>query len=194
VTVDSDGSPANRGLDASTGESKEKTWSRIVRAAFLRGEFTLSSGRRSSYYIDKYLFETQPALLRDIARLLTHALPRETTRLAGPAVGGIALATAVALETGLPFVIVRHEAKGYATSRTIEGRLDKGDRVVVIEDVVTTGAQSVRAARAVEAAGGEVLLVLAVVDRHEGGREGVEAAGYRFHALYDLHEWSTDAG
>src|SRR5262249_34823150 len=133
-----------------------------------------------------YLFETDPGLLRDVARLLAHALPPETTRLAGPALGGIPLATAVALETGLPFVIVRPEAKAHGTARTVEGRLERGDRVVVLEDVVTTGGQAARAARSVEAAGGSVILVLAVVDRKEGGREGIHAAGYRFEALFDL--------
>ena len=96
------------------------------------------------------------------------------------------MTTAVALETGIPFVIVRPEPKSYATARLIEGLMEPGDRVVVIEDVVTTGAQAVRAARAVEDAGGRVLLILAVVDRHEGGADGVLAAGYRFHALYTL--------
>jgi orotate phosphoribosyltransferase len=173
---------------------RERTWERLQRAAFLRGEFVLSSGRRSPFYIDKYLFETQPDVLRDIARLLAHALPRDTMRLAGPALGGVPLATAVALETGLPFVIVRPQAKDHGTARTIEGRLDRGDRVVVIEDVVTTGAQAVRAARALDAAGAQVLLILAVVDRHEGGREGIEAAGYRFMALYDLAERAGPPG
>ncbi len=168
--------------------TRERTWARLVRAAFLRGDFVLSSGRRSTFYIDKYLFETQPDVLRDIARLLADALPPETTRLAGPALGGVPLATAVALETGLPFVIVRPEVKDHGTGRTIEGRIEPGDRVVVLEDVVTTGAQAVRAARAVEAAGARVLQILAVVDRHEGGREGVAAAGYRYGALYDLAE------
>jgi orotate phosphoribosyltransferase len=168
---------------------RARTWARLVRAAFLRGEFVLSSGRRSSYYLDKYLFETQPDLLRDIARLIAHALPPETTRLAGPALGGVPLATAVALETGLPFVIVRPEPKGHGTARVIEGRIEAGDRLVVLEDVVTTGAQAVRAARIVEEAGGRVLMILAVVDRHEGGRDGIEAARYRFAALYDLAEW-----
>jgi orotate phosphoribosyltransferase len=167
-------------------ELTETTWTRLCQAAFLRGEFVLSSGRTSQYYIDKYLFETEPDLLRDVARLLAHALPADTTRLAGPALGGIPLATAVALETGLPFVIVRPEPKVHGTARTIEGRLENGDRVVVIEDVVTTGGQAASAARSVEAAGGRVTLVLAVVDRNEGGREGVQAAGYRFEALYDL--------
>lgn len=168
--------------------TRERTWARLARAAVLHGDFVLSSGRRSAFYIDKYLFETQPDLLRDIARLLAHALPSETARLVGPALGGVPLATAVALETGLPFVIVRPEAKDHGTARTIEGRIEPGDRVVVLEDVVTTGAQAVRAARTVEAAGARVLQILAVVDRHEGGREGIEAAGYRYGALYDLSE------
>jgi orotate phosphoribosyltransferase len=166
--------------------ARERTWARLIQASYLRGEFVLSSGRTSTHYIDKYRFETRPDLLRDIARLLAHALPEETTRLAGPALGGVPLATAVALETGIPFVIVRPEAKTYATSRLVEGQIEQGDSVVVIEDVVTTGAQAVRAARAVEAAGGRVLLILAVVDRHEGGAAAVLAAGFRFHALYTL--------
>ena len=101
---------------------RERTWTRLIQASFLRGEFVLSSGRNSTHYIDKYRFETRPDLLRDIARLLAQVLPPETTALAGAAVGGVPLATAVALETGLPFVIVRPEAKGHGTARTIEGR------------------------------------------------------------------------
>lgn len=190
--ADPAGPPSDPLSEPGLAELRGHTWERLVRAAFLRGEFTLSSGRRSSFYIDKYLFETQPGLLRDVARLLAQSLPPKTARLAGPALGGVPLATAVSLETGIPFVIVRHEAKEYATGRTIEGRLDPGDRVVVIEDIVTSGTQAVRAARAVEAAGAEVLLVLAVVDRNEGGREGIEGAGYRFRALYNLRDWSPN--
>ncbi len=182
--------PKERIPDPSLAGLRERTWARLSEVAFLRGQFVLSSGRTSSYYIDKYLFETRPDVLRDLARLLARALPPGTTRLAGPALGGVPLATAVALETGIPFVIVRPEAKDHGTARTIEGGLAQGDRVVVLEDVVTTGGQAVRAARAIDAAGGQVLLILAVVDRNEGGREGVERAGYRFEALYDLGEWS----
>ncbi len=90
-------------------------------------------------------------------------------------------------------MIVRPEAKAHGTARTIEGRLGSGDQVVVLEDVVTTGGQAVRAARAVEASGGRVILILAVVDRNEGGREGVESVGYRFEALYDLRARSSPA-
>lgn len=176
--------------DRALADLRERTWARLSRAAFLRGSFVLSSGRASEYYIDKYLFETRPDVLRDVARLLARSLPAETTRLAGPALGGVPLATAVALETGIPFVIVRPEAKAHGTARTIEGSLSPGDRVVVLEDVVTTGGQAVRAARAIEGAGVRVILILAVVDRNEGGRRGILDAGYRFEALYDLREWS----
>jgi orotate phosphoribosyltransferase len=178
----------NRIPDEALADLRERTWARLTQVAFLRGAFVLSSGRRSDYYIDKYLFETQPDVLRDLARLLARGLPSETTRLAGPAMGGVPLATAVSLETGIPFVIVRLEAKTHGTARTIEGTMTPGDRVVVLEDVVTTGGQAVRAAREIEAAGGRVILILAVVDRHEGGREGIEGAGYRFEAVYDLRE------
>ena len=177
---------AARTLDAA---ARARTWTRLVQAAFLRGDFVLSSGRRSSFYIDKYLFETDPQLLREIARLLAAMLPAGATRLIGPALGGVPLATAVALETGLPFAIVRPGAKEYGTAKLIEGRVEAGDRAVVLEDVVTTGAQSVRAAQAVRQAGAAVLAILAVIDRHEGGREGIEGAGFQFHALYDMAEW-----
>jgi orotate phosphoribosyltransferase len=173
----------------SSNDARAETWTRLTRAAFLRGDFVLSSGRRSSFYIDKYLFETDPGLLREIARLLASSLRPGATRLVGPALGGVPLATAVALETGLPFAIVRPGAKEYGTAKQIEGRIQPGDRTVVLEDVVTTGAQSVRAARTVQDAGAEVLGILAVIDRHEGGREGIEAAGFRFDALYDMGEW-----
>jgi orotate phosphoribosyltransferase len=186
--------PAPRRTDArrnADADPRARTWARLVQAAFLRGDFVLSSGRRSSFYIDKYLFETDPQLLREIAHLLAGRLPAGTTRLIGPALGGVPLATALALETGLPFAIVRPGAKEYGTAKMIEGRVNAGDRAVVVEDVVTTGAQAVRAARAVESAGAQVLAILAVIDRHEGGREGVEAAGFRFDALYDMAEWQA---
>jgi orotate phosphoribosyltransferase len=172
-------------------DPRARTWRRLVAQAFLRGDFLLSSGRRSSFYIDKYLFETDPALLRDIARLLAARLPAATTRLIGPALGGVPLATAVARETSLPFAIVRPGAKEYGTGKLIEGRVEPSDRAVVLEDVVTTGAQAVRAAQAVTDAGAAVLGILAVIDRDEGGREGVEAAGFRFDALFDMAEWAA---
>ena len=155
----------------------------IARVALLHGDFLLSSGRRSSWYLDKYRFETDPALLRRIAAGLADELDAETDRLAGPELGAVALVTALALETGLPFVIVRRAAKDHGGSREIEGVLHPGERVAVVEDVITSGGQALTAARRVTAAGGDVRQILAVVDRDEGGGEAITAAGYGLRAL-----------
>jgi orotate phosphoribosyltransferase len=156
----------------------------VAAAALLHGDFVLSSGRRSSYYLDKYRFETDPALLRRIATGLGSLLDPGVTRLAGPELGAVALVTALALETGLPFVIVRRAAKDHGGSREIEGLLEAGDVVAIVEDVITTGGQALAAAERIEAAGGRVVQVLGVVDREEGGAEAIAQAGYPFRALF----------
>lgn len=156
----------------------------LVAAAYLEGDFVLASGKRSTYYFDKYLFETEPSLLGRLAESLAEALPPDTDRLAGPELGAVALAAAVSLRTGLPFVIVKKQSKDYGTRRSIEGELKAGDRVAVVEDILTTGAAAVRAADAVTEAGGVVLTILAVVDREEGAAENITAAGYEYKALF----------
>ena len=155
----------------------------VARAALLTGDFVLSSGRRSTYYLDKYRFETDPALLRRIARGLAGLIDGTVDRLAGPELGAVALVTAVSLETGIPFVIVRRAAKDHGGSREIEGVLEPGDRVVVIEDVITTGGQALSAAERLTAAGAHVHAILAVVDRDEGGNEAIRDAGYELRSL-----------
>ena len=169
---------------ASGAQYLEELGRDLVAAAYLEGDFVLSSGRRSTYYFDKYLFETKPSLLGRLAEALARSLPPDVDRLAGPELGAVALAAAVSLRTGLPFVIVKKQSKDYATRRTIEGELVAGDRVVVVEDILTTGAAAVRAADAVREAGGVVLKILAVVDREEGASDSVAAAGYAFEALF----------
>lgn len=156
----------------------------LVSAAYLEGDFVLSSGARSRYYFDKYLFETKPDILRRLAHFLAELVPPDTDRLAGPELGAVALATAVSLETGLPFVIVKKEAKDYATTRLIEGELQAGERVVVVEDILTTGAQAIRAAQQVALAGADVRLILGVVDREQGGPANIAAAGFEARALF----------
>jgi orotate phosphoribosyltransferase len=154
-------------------------------AALLEGEFTLRSGRKSRYYFDKYLFETEPELLREVALRLARFVDDSITRIAGAELGGVALAAAVSLVTGKPFVIVRNARKAdYGTGRLIEGRLEPGDRVLLVEDVATTGGQAVEAVRALRRQGAEVSAVVVVIDRQEGGRQAVEAAGVRFHCLF----------
>ena len=155
----------------------------VKNAALLKGEFTLSSGRKSNYYLDKYRIETQPAILDAVADGLTTKIPVEAELLAGPELGAIPLVTAVGLKTGIPFLLVRKKAKEYGTKKAVEGLYEKGQRVVLIEDVLTTGGQAVAAADSLRELGLKVLKIVCVIDREEGAREAVECAGYVFDPL-----------
>jgi orotate phosphoribosyltransferase len=153
--------------------------------ALLEGEFTLRSGRKSKYYLDKYLFETQPALLRELGRRFARYVTPEVDRIAGAELGAIALAAATSLETGKPFVIVRNAKKaGYGTGKLIEGKLERGERVLLVEDVATSGGQAIEACKTLQDAGASVTAVVVTIDRQEGAREAIEAAGLRFEALF----------
>lgn len=165
----------------------------VVAAAYLRGNYVLSSGQASEYYFDKYLFTTKPTVLRRLASLLAERLPADVDRIAGPELGAVPLATALSLETGVPFVVVRKTRKKYGTAAGVEGELHAGERVVLVEDVVTTASQALAAADVVTAAGAEISSVLAVVDREQGGAAAVAAAGYRFDPLFRLSELPTPA-
>ncbi len=160
----------------------------LVAAAWLEGDFVLRSGRRSKYYFDKYLFETQPGILRRVAKLLAELVPPETQRLAAPELGAVVLGAAVSLELDLPLVLVRKEAKDYGTTRALEGRLEPGESVTLIEDVLTTGGEAIRSAEKVREAGGDLLRLIAVLDREEGAAENLAAAGIAFAALFRRSE------
>lgn len=160
----------------------------LVAAAYLRGDFVLSSGMRSSFYFDKYLFETKPGILRRLASFLAERLPSSTERVAAPELGAVALGTAVSLETGLPFVIVKKQPKDYATQRLVEGELYEHERVVVVEDVLTTGAAALRAAQQIRSAGANVLKIVGVVDREQGAIQRLAAAGFEAEALFGRGE------
>ena len=114
----------------------------LVRHALLEGDFLLRSGKRSSFYLDKYRFETRPDLLRALGERLgevARGVEPDAVRLAGPALGAVALAAAASMASDLPFIIVRSEAKEYGTANRIEGPFDGGDVVCLLEDVVTSG-------------------------------------------------------
>ena len=166
----------------------------INAAAYLRGSFVLRSGASTNYYLDKYLFATRPTVLRRLADLLGSRVPEDIVRIAGPALGAVPIATAVSLETGLPFVIVRPAAREYGGRTQIEGELHPDERVLVIEDVVSTGSGAFSAAKALRAAGASVSGVLAVVDRCQGGREAIEAGGLAFDALFTIDELRGEEG
>jgi orotate phosphoribosyltransferase len=156
----------------------------IKEAAYLEGDFVLRSGKRSKYYIDKYRFETQPAILAELGRLFARHVAPTTTLIAGAELGGVALAAAASLASGLPFLIVRNAKKDYGTSNLFEGVLKAGDRVLVVEDVATTGGQVLEAAQALAAHGAHVEQIVAVLDRQQGARANIEAAGLVFDALF----------
>jgi len=161
----------------------------LAAAAILRGSFLLRSGARSSYYIDKYLFTTRPDLLARITQEFVARLPGATQRLAGPVLGAIPLVTALSLATHLPMLIVRVEnPKDYGTAKQIEGTLRVGDKVVLVEDVVTTAGAALGAVETLRQAGAEVLAALVVVDREEGGATAFAAAGVPYQALFTKTE------
>lgn len=137
----------------------------IYDIAHLTGEFKLRSGQISHEYFDKYRFEAQPNLLREIAKQMASLIPAGTEVLAGLEMGGIPIATALSLETGLPCVFVRKEAKEYGTCKFAEGLDIAGKKVCVIEDVVTTGGQVVLSTADLRSIGAEVSTVLCVIHR-----------------------------
>jgi orotate phosphoribosyltransferase len=164
--------------------------------AYLEGDFLLRSGRRSSYYLDKFRFETQPDVLRVLGEELASALAEvepHAARIASPVLGAVVLGAAASLSSGLPFVIVRDEAKKYGTANRIEGAFEPGELVCLIEDVVTSGGAALEAIGALREAGLEVRNALCVVDREEGGADAFARAGVRLRALFSVSELSEAA-
>jgi len=156
-------------------------------AALLEGDFVLRSGRRSSYYLDKYRFGTRPDLLRALGKAIAQAVREHepaAVRLAAPELGAVPLATAAALELDLPFVIVRSRAKEYGTANRIEGAFDHGDCVCLVEDVVTSGGAAIEAVEALREAGLRVSNAVCVVDREEGGVDALARAAVRLRCLF----------
>jgi orotate phosphoribosyltransferase len=143
----------------------------------------LRSGRRSKYYLDKYLFETQPEILAELGKRLAQRADAGIDRIAGAELGAVSLAAAASMASGKPYVIVRNKKKDYGTSKPIEGLLKKGEAVLLVEDVVTSGGQLLEAAKTLEEAGAMVERIVAVIDRGEGGRENIEGAGYSFASI-----------
>lgn len=141
---------------------------RVVEVALRRGEFKLRSGQISNVYFDKYQFEAQPGLLREIARQMAALIPPGTEVLAGLELGGVPIATALSFETGLPVAFVRKERKSYGTCLIAEGAAVRGKRVCIVEDVITTGGAVVDSADELRAEGALLDTVLSVIFRGEG--------------------------
>lgn len=167
------------------GMTRKELARRIAEVALLRGTFTLRSGKTSSYYLDKYLFTTQPDILAALGQAFAERIDTgRTDRLAGAELGGIPLVTAASLATGLPCVFIRNQRKDYGTAKQLEGTLKSGDRVTILEDIATTGGQVIEAAKVLIELGATVDRIIATIDRQEGARENVESAGFSFEALF----------
>lgn len=152
------------------------------------GEFTLKSGRKSDYYVDKYAFATDPRCLAYIGSHIAHRLPFDVDLLAGIEIGSIPLATAASLHSGNPYLIVRKAKKGYGTNKLIEGTYEQGQKVFLVEDVVTTGSSAIDAMHVLRNAGLIVDDVICVVDREEGGCQALESRGVRVQSLVTASE------
>ncbi len=154
---------------------------RMVAASELHGDFVLSSGRRSSVYFDKFRFLTDPDLLRDVAKATASLIPPDVTMLGAPEGAAMLLVAAVSLETGLPVTVVRKEPKEYGTKAQVEGIVEPGARVALIEDVSTTGHQVRRAAEILQGAGAEIVTIVLAIDR--GGADHLRESGYAVEAV-----------
>jgi orotate phosphoribosyltransferase len=151
------------------------------------GEFTLASGQKSDVYVDIKRAWTEPARLRLLGRALADRVG-DAERLAGMELGAVPLVVAAALETGLPYAVVRKAAKSHGTQQRFEGDLPAGARVLIIEDVTTTGGSVVDTIEVVRAAGAQVERVLCVVDRSSGATERLATLGVRLESLTTLAE------
>ena len=160
----------------------------IAKVAMLRGTFTLRSGKTSHYYLDKYLFSTRPEILRELGALFAARIPAGTSRLAGAELGGIPLVSAASMASGLPCLFIRNQKKEYGTAKQLEGKLERGDRVMIVEDVATTGGQALEAAKVLREGGAEITAIVSVIDRMEGARENIQAAGILFDSLFTVKD------
>ena len=163
----------------------------LVERALLEGDFVLRSGRRSSWYLDKYRFETEPEILRALGERLAEEVGEhepEAIRLAGPALGAVALAASAAMASGLPFIIVRGETKEYGTAKRIEGPFERDELVCLVEDVVTSGGALAEAVSALRDEGLVVRNAVCVVDREEGGSDALARLGVRLRPLFRAGE------
>lgn len=157
---------------------------RIFELTYLKGNFKLRSGQSSTEYFDKYRFESQPQVLKEIAKKMAPLIPSKTQLLAGLEMGGIPVATALSLETGIPCVFVRKQAKNYGTCQLAEGADVSNKNVLVIEDVITTGGQVIESTEALRKAGAQINEVLCVIYRGPENENPLQSVGLQLHHLF----------
>lgn len=161
---------------------------KIFDTSHLEGSFRLRSGQVSNEYFDKYLFESNPKLLMEIANQLSELIPEGTEVLAGLEMGGIPIATTLSLQTGIPAVFVRKKAKEYGTCKLAEGADIRDRKVCIVEDVVTTGGQIVMSAKELKQLGAQIRYVLCVIERDKKCRDNLNKEGLELLSLFTMEE------
>ena len=153
------------------------------------GDFLLSSGKRSNYYVDIKKATTNPRILKTIAKMIGHYIDKDVdVKIGGIELGSVPIATAVSLETDRELIIVRKKSKDYGTKSMVEGELKEGDKVILVEDVTTTGGSVMKAVEVIRSMGGVVDRVFVVVDRGEGAKENLERIGVELIPLVTVDE------
>lgn len=167
---------------------KRELAKKIYDAAYITGSFVLRSGKISNEYFDKYRFESQPELLASIAQLMSELIPDNIDYLAALEMGGIPIATALSLKTGIPVVFVRKEAKKYGTCKLAEGLEINNKHLLIVEDVVTSGGQVVISANDLRNLGAIVNSAICVIDRESGGKEHLKNNDIDLISLFTMDE------
>jgi orotate phosphoribosyltransferase len=154
------------------------------------GKFTLSSGKESDYYVDMKRAITDPTILSKVAEIISEKIDTlKIDRVAGPALGAIPIVTAVSIESTIPMLMIRKSKKDYGTSELIEGDLKEGDRVIVLEDVTTTGNSLIKAVKAVISNGGIVEKAYVIVDRDEGAISNLKDEGIDLEPIVSVNDF-----
>lgn len=172
--------------------TKNQLAKEIFSVSYLRGEFLLRSGVISNEYFDKYQFESRPELLSEVAKYLADIVPSGVDALAALEMGGIPIATALSFQTGLPLALVRKKAKEHGTKKIAEGCDIKGKRLLIVEDVVTSGGQVIISANELRKEGASIEDAVCVIDREAGGKEKLFDAGIKLHPLFTITELKTE--
>ena len=166
--------------------NKNELAQNIYRVSHLEGNFKLRSRQISNEYFDKYLFESEPKLLKEIAGQMAKLIPDGTEVLAGLEMGGLPIATALSLQTGIPAAFVRKKAKDYGTAKLAEGAALNGKKVCIIEDVVTTGGQIILSTADLKQLSAQIKYVLCVIERDIKSRENLRENGLELISLFTM--------
>ncbi len=163
----------------------------IKAAAYLEGDFTLRSGKKSTYYLDKYLFETNSSILDKLSDAFATKIKKdypETDMLAAPELGAVAIVAAVSIKAGINFVIVRKAEKDYGTTKLIEGNIKGSKSVLLIEDILTTAGAALKSANILRDAGYNVTGILGTIDRLQGAEENIVKEGFKYDTLLTIKD------